>query len=869
MCSYGVSDGDIELGFEVWDNANNKWVYSDYYNNIHINKNYACTQGADTTPPTGSWTSPNNGQTISSQNVTLSVNASDNSGGSGVREVRWSAKWNNTWYGVGSDTTAPYSVNWDMCAVGVPNGDVELGMEVWDNANNKWVYSEHYTNYHINKSYTCSGTGTGSWETWGWQNKYLAGYDNWHGTVTWENYPYIWWDFGTGGPFGWGGNEFSLRMQRDVYFQGGDYSFHADHDDGVRVYLDGQLIIDAWWDGNGGHDAGKYVSQGNHQVKVEFYENQGDALVHVLWYGPGYPRPDNNPPDGGITSPSNHSATASSPLTITANASDDASGVNRVEFYVWYCDASCNWRSIGTDYDSPYSTSWDWSALADQHVYLTTHIVDNTGKVREDPGGYVEIDLDRAVPVASITSPLEGTTLNGSPFTISVDAGDSLSGVGTVQFFVGYAEAGIPRPNNADILPAPAIFDVNRNLATARSPQAADYWHEIGWDSNGSDGWSINWDPASVLDQNDISVFAYVYDNAWNYQGAIQGNISLYRPPFNDDINTPVQFDIIPFNGQQNSINATIAGDDPIMALCGRGKGDATVWYRYLAPANAHLHIDTIGSDYDTVVAVWDGVPGNLNPVGCNDDNETSLQSELDVTLVSNTTYYIEVAQYLYEPSNPTVNLQTKKQSLLNLPINTASPAGGSLYLNVSYGPIFTDVPLNYWAVSFIERLYNNGITGGCSISPLMYCPDSTVTRAQMAVFLLVAEHGTGYTPPDAVGLFNDVPASNGFAKWIEQLAAEGITGGCGGGNYCPNSPVTREQMAVFLLMAEHGTGYTPPAANGVFADVPADNPFAPWIEQLAAEGITGGCGGGNYCPNGTVTRAQMAVFLVAAFNLP
>jgi predicted outer membrane repeat protein len=182
---------------------------------------------------------------------------------------------------------------------------------------------------------------------------------------------------------------------------------------------------------------------------------------------------------------------------------------------------------------------------------------------------------------------------------------------------------------------------------------------------------------------------------------------------------------------------------------------------------------------------------------------------------------------------------------------------------------IFADVPTTYWANTFIERLYNNGITGGCSASPLMYCPEATVTRAQMAVFLLVAEHGTGYTPPPASGLFNDVPASNGFAKWIEQLYNEGITGGCGGGNYCPNAPVTREQMAVFLMVAKYGSGYNPPAASGVFADVPADNGFAPWIEALYAEGITGGCGGGDYCPKRTVTRAQMAVFLVAAFNLP
>jgi hypothetical protein len=138
-----------------------------------------------------------------------------------------------------------------------------------------------------------------------------------------------------------------------------------------------------------------------------------------------------------------------------------------------------------------------------------------------------------------------------------------------------------------------------------------------------------------------------------------------------------------------------------------------------------------------------------------------------------------------------------------------------------------------------------------------------------MAVFLLVAEHGAGYTPPAATGVFTDVPVGNPYAAWIEQLADEGITGGCRNGNYCPNSPVTRKQMAVFLLVAEHGSGYTPPPATGVFTDVPANDPFAAWIEQLANEGITGGCGGGNYCPAKSVSRDQMAVFLIKTFNLP
>ena len=75
--------------------------------------------------------------------------------------------------------------------------------------------------------------------------------------------------------------------------------------------------------------------------------------------------------------------------------------------------------------------------------------------------------------------------------------------------------------------------------------------------------------------------------------------------------------------------------------------------------------------------------------------------------------------------------------------------------------------------------------------------------------------------------------------------------------------------MAVFLLKAEHGSAYAPPACTGVFADVACPSPFADWIEQLAAEGITGGCGGGNYCPDNPVGRGSMATFLVRTFDLP
>jgi hypothetical protein len=184
----------------------------------------------------------------------------------------------------------------------------------------------------------------------------------------------------------------------------------------------------------------------------------------------------------------------------------------------------------------------------------------------------------------------------------------------------------------------------------------------------------------------------------------------------------------------------------------------------------------------------------------------------------------------------------------------------------------FTDVTRSHGFFAFIEALAEAGITGGCAASPPQYCPAAEVTRGQMAVFLLRGIHGAGYQPPAATGgAFTDVPITHPFAAWIEQLGREAITGGCSASppQYCPEAGVTRGQMAVFLLRAKRGAGYQPPAATGLFTDVPTTHPFAAWIEQLAREGITAGCGATTYCPEGIVTRGQMAVFLVRTFNLP
>ena len=76
--------------------------------------------------------------------------------------------------------------------------------------------------------------------------------------------------------------------------------------------------------------------------------------------------------------------------------------------------------------------------------------------------------------------------------------------------------------------------------------------------------------------------------------------------------------------------------------------------------------------------------------------------------------------------------------------------------------------------------------------------------------------------------------------------------------------------MAVFLLKTADGASYVPPAASGIFGDVPASDPFAPWIERIYFIGITGGCNSDPllYCPASSVTRGQMAPLLVKTFQL-
>ena len=144
------------------------------------------------------------------------------------------------------------------------------------------------------------------------------------------------------------------------------------------------------------------------------------------------------------------------------------------------------------------------------------------------------------------------------------------------------------------------------------------------------------------------------------------------------------------------------------------------------------------------------------------------------------------------------------------------------------------------------------------------FCPDDPIDRKTMAVWVVRVLDGAD---PAAVSesRFDDVDAASFHAPFIERLAELGVTGGCGDGSgFCPDQTVSRAQMAVFLTRA-YGL---PAGADPGFSDVADDAWYAAAVSSLAASGVTGGCGDGTgFCPQDDTSRAQMATFIHRAEN--
>lgn len=178
----------------------------------------------------------------------------------------------------------------------------------------------------------------------------------------------------------------------------------------------------------------------------------------------------------------------------------------------------------------------------------------------------------------------------------------------------------------------------------------------------------------------------------------------------------------------------------------------------------------------------------------------------------------------------------------------------------------FNDVPITESYFDYISLLYDNGITAGCQTSPPEYCPDTAVTREQMAVFLVAALDLATKSPlmftPSAS--FEDVLSSSVYFDFVQHIDDLGITAGCSTNppNFCPNSNITQGQMAVFVIvswmMANNLSTFTY-STTPYFTDVQPSDPFFKFVQKMRDMGFWNGCSASQYCETANVTRAQMA----------
>ncbi len=280
-------------------------------------------------------------------------------------------------------------------------------------------------------------------------------------------------------------------------------------------------------------------------------------------------------------------------------------------------------------------------------------------------------------------------------------------------------------------------------------------------------------------------------------------------------------------------------------------------WYTTRGTSGPHFKWENV--NYNTIAALcsaaglecngYENPPGFTNPAGN------------DFTLLS---------------SSPNID-----RGVLIAGINDSyagsAPDVGAYESGSSSATTFVDVPPSHPYFNDIEILYANKLTGGCNTSPLMFCPNQVMDRAQSAAFMMRASFGPSYVPTPTQYLFQDNWSKGPWARdWAEAMREAGMTAGCKTLPllYCPWVQLPREQVVIFALKMKYGNSYKPPTATGtVFADMTDSNYYATaWAEQAYKEGLMPACGASGakplFCPKEMVTRGLGAYVIVRAKNL-
>ena len=182
-------------------------------------------------------------------------------------------------------------------------------------------------------------------------------------------------------------DHFGSRFRRTLPFDGGRWRFDLFADDGVRFWIDDQLIVDEWQPQRAWFTPIVTLADGDHALVVDHYENDGWADIQLGWEKMS----DTTAPTGWVVSPTHGAMIEDCPVAIEAATGVDVGPIDRVEFHAHY---GGRWHHLGDDHTSPYTYEWDCLPVTSRKASLMIHVWDDSGNEWVDADSPITVQLN-------------------------------------------------------------------------------------------------------------------------------------------------------------------------------------------------------------------------------------------------------------------------------------------------------------------------------------------------------------------------------------------------------------------------------------------------------------------------------------------
>jgi PKD repeat protein len=759
----------------------------------------------------------------------------------------------------------------------------------------------------------------GTWRVQAYPNQSLSGSPCYDANETIGSYVFKDWDWSRSPGGSCPAEHWSVRLTKQVSFSGGDYSFHCTHDDGCRVYIDGNLRIDAWWDGTGGHDWGGNISGGNHEVKVEFYNNTGLGRVEVWWRGPGaLPNNDSGDPNQWYVDY----------YGIRAIWETSVIGLRDGTGF-----PSHDWRGQGNSpgFGLP---AQNWAARFSRTVALPCGTYRFTATA--DDGVRLEVN---------------GVALfdfgGGPPGTRSADV--NIAG-GNVPITLFYYQAGGDAyvSMSWQILSACPTATPVPELPTADFdawPQSGDApltvsMHNMSTGNITSCSWNYG---DSTTGTSCAAYHDHVYTAAGSYTVSLTvtgpggSNTKTRTGYINVTVPVPVTVNRVTVRDEAgNDQNIFNPGDTIVLGIEATNGTSATQastwnWDTYDAANNRIADLSYANWQYNmppggmgagiTRSIPWTLADGTYKFVGSVQIGEYT--DRIQVTFIVNGPTPTPTSIPTNTPTNTSTWTSTNTPTNTSTRTSTGTPAPPTGTRTSTSTPTrtgtgtpppptatqppgtnmptstptrtgtgtpppptatqppstctiqFTDVPVDSTFYPYVRCLACRGIDTGygcggvgepCNSNDEPYFRVNTLINRDDLAHMVAASAGFSEDPGQR--RFEDVPPSNPYYVWVQRMANRGLIGGYPCGTQTNEPCVAPDNRAYYRPSANatrgqiakivsNGAGYNEPPAGQLFEDVPPTQTFYEWVQRLANRGVMGGypCGTNEFEPCGPEER--------------